>query len=182
MTLGASQRMKGQTMSASIFKIRASEIMCRQTVTVSPTDLVHEALKLMEEHRVAALPVLDGQGRVVGMLSSTDLIELCRRMDNELHQLSGLSTLSREWLINKLAADGDGRQVREVMVSPVATVGPNTPLEIILDELLRNQIHRMPVVDGESRLVGLVSTTDVIRVLSKEAKKDAGSGSVVQQA
>ena len=168
-------------MSTSIFKIRAAEIMCRQTVTVSPTDLVHEALRAMEEHRVAALPVVDGQGRVVGMLSSTDLVDLCRRMDDELHQLSGLSTLSREWLINKLAADGDGRQVREVMVSPVATVGPNTPLEIILDELLRNKVHRLPVVDNESRLVGLISTTDVIRTLAKQAKDEAGVESFVRQ-
>lgn len=169
-------------MSTSKLNVRASEIMCRQMVTVSPNDLIHDALQLMEDNRVAALPVLDEQGRVVGMLSSTDLVELCRRMDDELHQLSGLSTLSREWLINKLAADGDGRQVREVMVSPVATVGPNTPLEIILDELLRNQVHRLPVVDNDSRLVGLVSTTDVIRFIAKEIKKEAGADSYVGQA
>lgn len=161
-------------MSDSLYRIRASEVMCRKTVSVSPHETVQEALSLMEYNRVAALPVVDEQGKVVGMMTATDLIDLCRKMDDELHQLGGLSELSRDWLINKFSIEGEGRQVQEVMSSPVATVGPDTPLEIVVGELLRNQVHRLPVVDGESRLEGVISTTDVMKALQAAARDAHG--------
>ena len=79
-------------MSRDPLKIRARELMSKDVVTVYPHDKIHEALQLIVENRVYALPVVDRRDRCIGVLSCSDLIELTREFDEELTAVFSLES------------------------------------------------------------------------------------------
>jgi CBS domain-containing protein len=142
--------------------MRVEEILNRDVVSIAAGETVHVALQTMAENRVGTLPVLDQNDRCVGMISATDLISLARELDEGLSDMR-LAEVSRQWLIEHLAEqDMDRRSVTELMSTQVETTTPKTPLVNAARIMLRNQIHRLPVVNESGRLVGLVSMSDIL--------------------
>jgi hypothetical protein len=109
----------------------AKDVMTTAVVSVSPSDSVDEAARLLTFHDVSGLPVCEG-GRVVGVLSEADLI--------------GKS----------------GSTVGEVMTAPAETISESTSLEHVASQLTQQRIRRLPVVDSDGKLVGIVSRHDVL--------------------
>jgi CBS domain-containing protein len=144
--------------------MRASDVMMRDVVTVHPDTDVAEAIKLLAEHDVSALPVIGADGRLVGMLSEADLIhrvEIGTEIERPgwLESLTGASTLAAEF------AKSHGRKVSEVMTEGVVAVGEDTPLAEIAALFEKKRIKRVPVVrNGE--LVGIVSRSNLIQALA----------------
>src|SRR5438132_4656018 len=110
----------------------ARDVMTTNVVSVSPSESVDEAARLLTFHDISGLPVCDGK-RVVGVVSEADLI--------------GKS----------------GSTVGEVMTSPAVTVSESTPLDQVAEQLTARRIRRLPVVDSNGRLVGVVSRRDVLK-------------------
>ena len=142
----------------------ASDVMVRNIVTVHPDTDVADAIKLLAEHDVSALPVLDDAGNLVGMLSEADLIHRVE-IGSERHRpwwveaVTGASTLATEF------AKSHGKKVGEVMATGVISVSEDTPLSEIAALFERKRIKRVPVVkDGE--LVGIVSRSNLIQALA----------------
>jgi CBS domain-containing protein len=143
--------------------MRAIDVMVRDVVTVRPDTDVAEAIKLMAEHDVSALPVLDG-GNLVGMVSEADLIHRVE-IGTEKHRpwwmeaVTGASTLAEEF------AKSHGKKVGEVMTAGVISVSEDTPLSEIATLLERNGIKRVPVAK-DGKLVGVVSRSNLIQALA----------------
>ena len=151
----------------SPYKLRAKDVMTRDVVTVHPDDKVQEALALIIENRVSTLPVIDSHHRCVGILSTSDLLELTKELDDELMGMDAVSPMSREWLLEQLG-DGIGTQlVSEQMTPDVEVVGIEAPLVSAAQMMLRNRVHHVPVVDGEQRLQGILSTMDILRAFAE---------------
>ena len=147
---------------------RVQDVMSRDVVTIFAQDSVHEALELMVENRVSALPVVDGRGHCVGVLSTSDMIDMARELDSELTLLETADGSSRMWMVESLRAGIGHEPVSNVMTEAVASVRPETPVREAAREMLRHRVHRLPVVDGNSQLVGIVSTMDVLGALAGE--------------
>lgn len=143
------------------------DVMSRDVVTVHAKDTIHEALDLMVENRVSALPVVDGRRHCVGMLSTSDMIDMTRDLDAELSQLDEVESASRLWIVEKLSAGIGSESVGNVMTDSVASVTPETPLRDAASQMIRNRVHRLPVVDGNQELVGIISTMDLLEALAK---------------
>lgn len=138
----------------------ASDVMTRTVITVTPGTAVREIAALMVENHVSALPVVEEDGRVVGIVSDGDLIG---RVD-----AGGAGR--RSWWLSALAAGeggerflrGKGGTARDVMTSNPITITEDTPLPRIAALLERHHIKRVPVVrDGV--LVGIVSRANLLR-------------------
>jgi CBS domain-containing protein len=154
--------------SKSIYEKRVRDFMSKHVVAVNPNDPVNEALKLMVENRVSALPVVDGHDRCVGMLSSTDLLQLALQLGGELEALNTAEGLNHEMLIEKLEHTGFSEQVvTEVMTHVAVTVQPETTMVAAAAAMIRNRVHRLAVTDGKGKLVGLISTMDIVRALAE---------------
>jgi CBS domain-containing protein len=144
--------------------MRALDVMVQDVVTVRRDTDVAEAIKLLAEHDVSALPVLDENGALVGMLSEVDLI---RRVEigTEKHRpwwveaVTGASTLATEF------AKSHGKKVGEVMATGVISVSEDAPLSEIAAVLERNRIKRVPVVK-DGKLLGIVSRANLIQALA----------------
>jgi CBS domain-containing protein len=145
--------------------MNAAEIMTCDAVTIGHRASLRDAIRLMLDHRVSGLPVVDEAGRLVGILTEGDLI---RRGE------TGTERQRRPWLEfllgpGRLAEDyvkTHGRRVEEVMTREVATVRPDTAVTDVVQLMERRRIKRLPVVDGD-RLVGIVSRADLMRAVAQ---------------
>jgi CBS domain-containing protein len=136
----------------------------RDVVTVRSDTDVAEAIKLLSEHDVSALPVVDKAGDLVGMLSEADLIHRAE-IGTEKHRpwwleaMTGASTLAEEF------AKSHGKKVREIMTSGAISVSEDMPLSEIATLFERKRIRRVPVVK-DGKLVGIVSRSNLIQALA----------------
>ncbi len=105
----------------------------------------------MRERKVRRLPVLDASGKMVGIVSDKDLLHAAPS------PATSLSVYELHYLLAKLT-------VKQVMASPVISVGPDTPLEEAARVMADNKIGGLPVVEGD-KLVGIITETDVFKIL-----------------
>jgi CBS domain-containing protein len=142
----------------------ARDVMVSPVVTVKPSASVKEVAKLLFERRISAVPVVDDQGKVVGIVSEGDLIHRTeagteRQRSWWLLGLTGEETLAAEYV------KAHARKVADVMTSPVTTATPDTPLHEVATLMEGNAIKRVPILkDGQ--LVGIVSRANLVRAVA----------------
>lgn len=158
-------------MVKAISTLRVKDVMSKHVVAVNPSDSLHEALDLICENRVSALPVVDGRGHCVGILTTSDLIELTHELDDELQNLGRVNESKPQWLIEQLTKALGSERVSEQMTPDVASVRPETPVPEAAAIMLRNRIHHLPVVDENNHLRGIVSTMDILAIVAEGVAK-----------
>jgi CBS domain-containing protein len=134
-----------------------ADVMALDLIVVRANAPLEQAAELMDHHRVSGLPVVDGAGTLVGVVSQTDLVR----------------ARSTEYLW----ANWPGLAVRHLMTAPPITVTRSTPLSIAAARMERNHIHRLVVVadDDETIPIGILSTTDLVHDMARIAR-DARHG------
>ncbi|MFL5994934.1 MAG: CBS domain-containing protein [Streptomyces sp.] len=138
-----------------------SDVMTHTVAAIGRKDTFKEMVRLMQDRKVSALPVLDGQGRVVGIVSEADLLpkEEFRDSDPDRHtQLRRLSDLAKAGALT----------AEELMTSPALTTRPDTTLAQAARTMARARIKRLPVVDEQGMLKGIVSRADLLKVFLRD--------------
>src|SRR5579884_2243550 len=156
----ASERLAAQQRSSTM---KAADVMTRPVLTVTPDGTIAEAARLMLERHVSGLPVLDGDGKIVGMLTEGDLLRRAetgteRHRPRWLELIIGPGRLARDYV------DTHARRIAEVMTGDVITVTPQTELPDLVQLMENSHIKRVPVVDC-GRLVGIVSRADLVHAM-----------------
>jgi CBS-domain-containing membrane protein len=133
------------------------EIMSPQVVTASSRTPFKELARLMEDHRISAVPVLDDRRRVLGVVSEADLLlkEAGRRQ--KLGMRAALLDPDQAARLTALVAD-------DLMSAPAVTVGPDETVSAAARIMVQRRVKRLPVVDEAGTLVGIVSRADVLKV------------------
>ena len=149
-------------MSTTKQQRRVKDVMTRDVVSLPDGATIHEALTMMTENRVTALPIVDKHERCVGIFTTTDLLDLTSDVDEDVYQLEVVDPASRRWLVDKLVHSLGNENVASYMSEDVSIVTADTSLAIAARDMLRSQVHHLPVVNDQDRLVGIVSTTDVL--------------------
>jgi IMP dehydrogenase len=130
---------------------RADELVIRDVVTASPGQTVREVDELMEREGVSGAPVVDGDGVVLGIISATDIRPYLEVSDRD--------------------------EVRDAMTSEVVTAGEDTGAREALELMYEHKIERVPIVDDEDVLVGLVTMQGILarRQYDEAARDDDGA-------
>lgn len=131
------------------------EVMSRDPITVGPHTTIKTALGLLAEHRVTSLPVVIGTGEVVGVVSEADLIRELLARDPRAHEIPREDTRS------------PSSTVGQVMSNHPVTVHPDTDVVQAVDLLTSTTVKSVPVVDHDGYLAGVLSRSDVVRLLSR---------------
>ena len=131
---------------------KVREVMTDRPRCVTPETPISEAARLMKSDDVGSLPILEGE-RLTGIVTDRDIV---------------LQAVAEE-------KDPRGMPVREVASRELVTIGPEEDLSEALRLMASHQVRRIPVVDEDSRLVGIVAQADIAR----EAK-DKDSGQMLQ--
>lgn len=137
------------------------DVMTPHAISVHPDERANDAWQVLAERQVAQAPVVDAQGHVVGLLLRADLAP--ERLLPEAGDVQKAIALAR-------------RPVREVMVSPVPTVAPDTSLRRVAQVLLQSGLPGLPVTDEQGTLQGFISRTDILRAVAADPPLDLWVG------
>jgi CBS domain-containing protein len=142
---------------------RVKDVMSTVVITVGPDDTVQDALFCMAQYRVTSLPVTDAKNRCVGILSTTDLVDPTRVVQETLSETGRVQEQARSWLLDRLQQGTLGeRKVEELMTTAVTAISREMSIIEAAGEMLRHRVHHLPVVDEHQRLLGIISTMDLL--------------------
>ncbi|MGH2655540.1 MAG: CBS domain-containing protein [Actinomycetota bacterium] len=142
-------------------KLKVESVMTPEVVTASPETPFKELTRLMSEHRISGIPIVDEDRRLVGIVTEADLLwsEKEREPKRRSRFLEWFIDRKRLAEIERVAPD---LRARDLMTREVVTVGPQTPVREAVVRLLRAGVKRLPVVDDDGRIVGVVSRGDLL--------------------
>lgn len=132
-----------------------SRIMTRKPVTVGPNETLQTVRHLFEDKGFHHLPVVEGADKLVGIISYTDYLRVISNVYNNPSEQQ-----RNEMLLNAIL-------VHEIMSKELIYLAPIDTIEDAIRAFRSNQIHALPVVEGNGHLVGILSTHDLIKTLEK---------------
>ena len=146
----------------------AKDLMTSRVICAREEMPVQELARLLQEHKITGVPVLDGSGVLVGVVSMTDILlndgalegEPVMDSDYYKHVEAG----HEAWWDNFAPEDAPDLPVRDIMSPEAITAQQDTPIADLAGVMYANRIHRVIIVDGD-RLVGIVSTMDILRAV-----------------
>jgi len=146
--------------------LKAGDIMTKKVIVVHPETEIVQAARLLLEHHINGLPVVDQEGRLEGMICQDDLITQQKKipLPSYFILLDSLIPLSSQKDIEKALKKMATVTVAEAMSSDPITVGPETDLEEIATLMVKHNIHTVPVLD-QGRLVGIIGKEDILKTL-----------------
>lgn len=137
--------------------VTVSDVMTREVITVDPEAGFRQIADLLVSRGLSAVPVVDADGLVVGVVSEADLLPKLEYADRQPHH--PLAARRSRTLRHK--ADGD--RAADLMTAPALTIGPDVSISRAARRLEAARVKRLPVVDEHGRLVGIVSRRDLVR-------------------
>ncbi|MFO7951394.1 MAG: CBS domain-containing protein [Bacillota bacterium] len=149
----------------------AKEIMSSPTVSVKEEQTLKEAIKLLADYKISGLPVVDDSGKIIGIISDTDIIRYSQKINVvPTTKLSGW--ISPYTDVSELATFRSGietlhqTEVREVMTKKVYTATEDTSATDIARLMNRRKVNRIPVINGKGELVGIVTRADLVQCMA----------------
>jgi CBS domain-containing protein len=146
--------------------MKARDVMVSPVITVMPNSSVKELAQALLKNHISAVPVVDHQGQLVGIVSEGDLLHRSeegteRRQSRWLQLMTADETLAAEYI------KAHSRKVADIMVREVVTADPETPLDEIATLMEKNSIKRVPIVSNR-QLVGIVSRANLIQAVASK--------------
>ena len=152
--------------------IKAKDIMTKDVITVQPETEIVQAAKLLLEHHINGLPVVDKEGRMKGIICQSDLVVQQRKipLPSFFIMLDSFIPLTSSKTIKKELQKMSAITVKDAMTPDPITVGPETGLEDIATMMVKHKIHTLPVLD-QGRIVGIIGKEDILRTLMSDMKE-----------
>ena len=144
-------------------RVTAKEIMTKNVVFVKRDADLHEAARILSENRISGMPVIDDNNRVIGVISEADLLMLAGMKKEHVFK-----DIVRHILGEPMSARKEGNRVEDVMSFPPITSMADDDIAAIANVLDEKRIKRLPVVDAEGKLIGIISRADILRTISKK--------------
>lgn len=140
------------------------DVMTTDVITVSIGDSVETCAKLLQEHNISGLPVLDEAGRVAGVVTEGDLIRRASRVKapGYLEILGGLIYLGSPKKFVEDLQRAMSLEAGQLMSKDVVFISPEDTVEKAATLMVEKRISRLPVVDGQQKLIGIVSRRDIM--------------------
>ena len=153
---------------------RVRQIMTTSVVKIQPSTPVSEIARLMVEHQVSGLPVVDPDDRVLGVVTEIDMVARNQRfkLPAFITFLDSIIYLETPGHFRKRLEHMLGASARDIMSEPAVTIAADASIEELAELMVDREINPVPVVEA-GRLVGIVSRSDIIRLMVEGA---AGAG------
>jgi CBS domain-containing protein len=148
--------------------MRVKDVMTPKVISVGVDEAVVNAARLMLQHQISGLPVVDTKGELVGIVTEGDFLRrgelgTQRRRPKWLEFLVGPGKLAQEYV------HASSKKIEDVMTPNPRTIGEDEPLEAVVDMMERHRIKRIPVT-RDGRVVGIVSRANLMHALASLAR------------
>ena len=149
--------------------MKAKDVMTRHVVTIAPNASILEALRLMLQHKISGLPVVDEKGNLAGIVTEGDFLRRAetgteRKRSRWFEFLVGPGALAADYVRSH------ARRVDEVMTTDVHTITEDAPLDDVVALMEKHRIKRLPVMRG-GELVGILSRANLLHALAAIASE-----------
>ncbi len=153
--------------------ILAKEIMTTPVITVKADTPLKKAAEILDENSFSGVPVVDDQDVLIGVLSETDILRYTQQIIGQpLRDPHRVFTKSQEVLHVDITHRGvevielvAATTVETLMTLDVVSVAEDTPVYEVISLIRKNNINRIPVVDDENRVLGIITRADIISAL-----------------
>jgi len=148
----------------------ARDVMVSPVITAGVDATVRDVAKTILENRISAVPIVDGKGKLAGIVTESDLMHRVeagteRRRSWWLEALQGNQTLAADYVKSHTM------KVADIMTREVITASPETPLHEIAALLERRQIKRVPILSNNGELAGIVSRANLLQAVATAQPK-----------
>jgi CBS domain-containing protein len=149
--------------------MKVEEIMTRKVITLNEWDNVSDIAKTLLKHNLTGAPVLDRQGKLVGIVTEGDLM----RRNALVHLPTYIAVLDSSIYLESPEALKEslekavGVLAEEVMTKEVFTALPEDDVQIIATKMIEDNYNPVPVVDKSGKLAGIISKSDIVRLIIK---------------
>jgi CBS-domain-containing membrane protein len=144
-------------------EVKVEDVMTRDVVAVRPETSLKEVAGVLAMRKISGLPVVAADGEVVGVVSEADVLFKERGPSRRKGVLA--------WLLDPFGREGqlklEARTAAEAMTRPAKTIAPWRPLAAAAAAMLEQRVNRLPVVDSNRRLVGIVTRADLVRAFAR---------------
>ncbi|WP_026894654.1 CBS domain-containing protein [Clostridiisalibacter paucivorans] len=147
--------------------MNAKDIMTKEVVTVNPNDTAEKVTKILLQQEISGVPVVDEKNKVVGIVTEADLMFKDKdiKMPAYISLLGGFIMLESikkfEGQLRKMASD----KVKDIMTTPVIKVKESDDIRSIVNIMLDKNINRVPVINDEYELVGIIARSDILKYI-----------------
>jgi CBS domain-containing protein len=149
--------------------LHARDIMTTEVLTVSPETSISELSKILENRKIGGLPVVDKGGRLLGVITQSDLVDRAR----DLELPPAINILDFHFYLQipshllQRVEKMLGTTVGDCMTSNPVTVAPDTPVAGIAALMAKQKMHTIPVLEG-GKIVGVIGKMDLVRAMARE--------------
>jgi CBS domain-containing protein len=158
----------------SAYSELVGDVMVSDVHTITVGQTLHEVLDLMLENGVATVPVVNQDRACVGMIAAVDLLAPTHALDHNLQELATESQEGHEDFVEIFERSGLSESaVEDFMSTNVVSVATSVGLPDAAVTMLENQIHHLAVLDESSRLVGILSTMDILNAFARHRPRRA---------
>jgi CBS-domain-containing membrane protein len=154
-----------QARCASAMRVR--DAMTRDVLSVNKFDGINHAVKLLSEKNISGLPVVDRENRVVGIISEADVVSMVGS-----RRAHTFKEILRSIVGHPLPERKMGHLVGDIMTAPAVTVYIDTEISEAVRLMDGRRIRRLPVVDKDQRLVGLISRSDIVKAMGRKLSEN----------
>lgn len=149
--------------------MKAKDIMSAKVYAVYADNSVEELAKLLTDNNISGAPVIDRDKKVIGIVTEKDIMykDTEPRFPPAANILGAQIFLGSVKKYNAQLRKILATSVNDLMTKDVITVTDDTDIKDIVDIMLANNINRVPVTDGDKRLVGIISRADIVRYMAK---------------
>lgn len=146
-------------------ELLARDVMVKKVITINKNASVAELSGLLIKNKISGVPVVDDSGKLVGIATEGDLIV----RDADLHfprYFKLLDSIIYLESLNKFKRNLRkylGTKVEDVMTSKVKIVKEDTPVNVVANIMIRDNVNRVPVLDNDGNLVGIITRADIVK-------------------
>jgi CBS domain-containing protein len=146
-------------------ELLAKSIMTPSVVTVTPETSIGELSKIMIENKISGVPVIDKEGKLVGIITEADVIRENIKVPfpffSDPLMMSGYIADFEKY--NEDIKDYLDIKVEQIMNHRVKTANLSTPVSEVADMMVSNRVNRIPVIDENKKVVGIITRADIIK-------------------
>jgi len=157
-----------QKSNKPLLSLTARDIMSTEVESIPQWMSLPVAARMLSQAHVSGAPVVDGEGRCLGVISTTDFMTWTEKGEYTAKESCEETCAHSAWQMVE-AEDLPANLVRRYMTANPVTVPPETPIGELAQKMVNAHIHRVIVVDKENRPLGIISSTDVLAAVANTA-------------
>jgi CBS-domain-containing membrane protein len=139
-------------------RIPVRDIMTTPVITIGPDADIHNASQILTDHKISGLPVVDEENIVIGIITEADILEM-----TGINRGHTIRDLIRHLLGEPVQPIPEGTSLKKFMSTPAITIDPDADIRRAAKIMIDRKVKRLPVVDDQGKLLGIVSRSDIVR-------------------